>query len=117
MSILILEITEKHLVLLKHLRWSINSKGFILGIEEEIDPAPFGENTIYEAMDLILNGKTSDFNPDNSEEKRYSVEQRAEWDKLYSELPMALEIVLNNGNFSLGKYKTKYHDRQWKKLN
>jgi hypothetical protein len=53
----------------------------------------------------------------NSEDiKEYSEEQKAEWDKLYSELPLALDVILFNGNFELGTYKTKWHDRNWKKI-
>ena len=118
MSILILELKEEHVKLLKHLRWSMNSKNFILGTEDEsIDPAPFGENNIYDALDLILNGIPKDFDPFNTVEiKEYSDEQKAEWDKLYSELPMALDIILYNGHFELGKYRTKFHLRDWKKI-
>ena len=84
---------------------------------EEEDPAPFGENTLYEAIDLILNGMPEDFDPFNTEEaKVYSDEQKAEWDKLYSELPLALDIILHNNSFELGTYKTKFHDRLWKKI-
>ena len=35
----------------------------------------------------------------------------------YEELPAALDVILYNGHFQLGLYKTKYHDREWKKLN
>lgn len=117
MSILKLELTENHIKLLKHLRWSLNAKNFIVGTEDESeDPAPFGENNIYDAIDLILNGRPADFNPDVDEVKQYSNEQKAEWDKLYSELPIALDIILFNGHFQTGSYRTKFHDRQWKKL-
>jgi hypothetical protein len=52
----------------------------------------------------------------NDKFPEYSVEQKSEWDKLYSELPMALDIILYNGSFELGKYKTRYHLRDWKKI-
>ncbi len=119
MSVITLTLTEDHLKLLKFLRWSINSKNFIVGTEdEEIDPAPFNENNLYEAIDLILNGKPANEDPFKMEDFReYSDEQKAEWDKLYKELPIALDIILYNGHFKLGTYKTKFHDRQWKELN
>ncbi len=117
MSVEILELTEKHIKLLQHLRWSINKKNFIVGTEDETeDPAPFGENNIYDAMDLMFNGVPKNFNPLTEEVKEYTPEQKAEWDKLYSELPIALEIILFNGSFSTGTYKCKFHDRQWKKV-
>jgi hypothetical protein len=119
MSVITLELTETHVKLLKHLRWSLNRKGFIVGTEDdEIDPAAFGENNIYDAIDLILNGLPADFDPLNTEDlKVYSEEQMDEWDKLYSELPIALDIIMFNGSFELGTYKTKFHDRNWRKIN
>ncbi len=122
MSVLRLELTDKHVKLLKHLRWSMTSKNFIIGTENESeDVAPFNENNIYDACDIILNGIPEDFDPfakeleDNIGMKPYTPEQMAEWDKLYSELPMALDIILFNGHFETGKYRTKFHLRDWKK--
>ncbi len=118
MSIVKLELTEKHIKLLKYLRWSLNKKNFIVGTEDESeDLVPFGENSLYESIDLILNGKPADFDPFNTDEaKQYSDEQKQEWDSLYTELPIALDIILFNGHFELGTYKTKFHDRFWKKI-
>lgn len=118
MSVIILELTETHIKLLKHLRWGINKNNFISSTEDEsIDPAPFGENNIYDAIDLILNGRPADFDPLKTEDlKVYSDEQKAEWDKLYSELPIALDIILFKGDFELGSYRTRFHLRDWKKI-
>ena len=117
MSVITFELKEEHVKLLKHLRWSLKDN-VIVGLghdNEEYIPA-FGENNIYEAIDIILNGVPEDFDPFNTdEEKKYTDEQKSEWDKLYSELPTALDVVLFNGNFDLGTYKTKWHDRLWKK--
>ena len=56
---------------------------------------PFGEDNLYEAIDVILNGKPTNFDPFNTDEMiEYTDEQKAEWDKLYSELPTALDLVL-----------------------
>jgi len=115
MSLVRLELKEEHIKLLKHLRWSVKDN-LIQGISNDEDAVPFGENNIYEAIDLILNGMPPAFDPFETEElPEYSEEQKAEWDKLYAELPTALDIILFNGSFELGKYKTKYHDRHWKK--
>jgi len=117
MSILKLEITEKHLKLLKHLRWSINKDNLIISVEDEEFKIPFGENNLYDAIDLILNGKPKDFDPLNTSEiKNYSPEQKAEWDKLYAELPMCLSIILQKQSFETGIYKTKFHDVNWVKI-
>lgn len=118
MSVIVLELKEEHIKLLKHLRWSINDKNFIISTENaDEDPAPFGENNIYDAMKIILEGRPENFDPLNTSEiEEYSVEQKAIWDKLYQELPIALDIILFNGHFELGKYRTRYHLRDWKNV-
>lgn len=120
MSVLKFELKEEHVKLVRQLRWSMNQENHIVAIGHdgvEYIP-PFGENNLYEAIDLILHGIPEDFDPFNTEEaKEYSEEQKAEWDKLYEELPTALDIIMYNGHFELGVYKTKWHDRQWKKVN
>jgi hypothetical protein len=118
MSTITFELKQEHLTLLKHLRWCIKDN-IVSGIADEGDEyaPPFGDNHIYEAMDVILNGKPTDFNPmEQNEIPTYSEEQKAEWDKLYSELPIALDLILYNQNFELGTYKTRYNIRDWKKI-
>jgi len=121
MSVIVFELKEEHVKLLKHLRWSINKNDNIIrGVSDEGDDIapPFGENNIYDAMDLILNGVPADFKPFETEDiKEYSKEQKEVWDALYNELPMALDVILYNGSFELGTYRTKFHDRNWKKVN
>jgi hypothetical protein len=120
MSVIVFELKEEHIKLLKHLRWSVSKENIISGISDEGDDVapPFGENNIYDAIDLILNGLPSDFDPFNTEDiKEYTKEQTDTWDSLYKELPMALDVILYNGHFELGTYRTKFHDRNWKKTN
>jgi hypothetical protein len=100
------------------LRWSIKDN-VVVGMRHdgELYVPPFGEDDLYEAIDIILNGKPKVFDPMNAiGENQYSTEQKAEWDKLYNDLPIALDLVLYNGNYELGKYKTKWYDRVWKKI-
>jgi hypothetical protein len=118
MSILKFELKEEHVKLLKNLRWSMKDN-LIVNMHNDTEEyvPPFGENNIYDAIDFILNGRPQDFDPFNTESfKDYEEEQKAEWDKLYSELPTALDVVLYNGNYDLGLYKTKWHDRVWRKI-
>jgi hypothetical protein len=118
MSILKFDLKEEHVKLLKHLRWSKDGNNVIVGLSDNEDSVPFGENNIYEAIDLILNGRPEDFNPFDADEiVNFSKDQKANWDNLYKELPMALDIILYTGKFELGSYKTKWHDRDWKKIN
>ena len=119
MSILKFELKEEHVKLIKQLRWSLNSENHIVAVGHDgvENIPPFGENNIYEAIDLILNGMPEDFDPFNTEDiKEYSEEQKSEWNKLYHELTTALDIVLYNGSYELGSYKTKWNTREWKKV-
>jgi hypothetical protein len=118
MSLIKITITDNHLKLLKYLRWSVNKAGFIIGTEDEDeDQAPFVENNLYEAINLILNGIPENFDPLNTEdEEEYSTEQKAEWDKLYSELPRCLSVILQTQKFETGDYKSKFNDIMWKKV-
>ena len=119
MSVIKFELKEEHIKLLKFLRWSVNKNNIISGVADEGDDIapPFGEVNLYEAIDLILNGKPVGIDPLTHEEfPEYSTEQKAEWDKLYAELPIALDVILFNGSFELVQYKTRFHDRNWKKL-
>jgi hypothetical protein len=119
MSLIKFELKKEHVFLLKNLRWSINKQNIISGVADEGDEMapPFGEYNIHDAINLILNGKPKNIDLLTHEDFfTYTDEEIAEWDKLYSELPTALEIILHNGNFELGTYKAKYHDRSWVKI-
>ncbi len=118
MSVINFTLKEEHVKLLKHLRWSVNRENIINAVGddgEEIAP-PFGENNIYDAIDLIINGVPADFDPFNTEDiKEYSDDEKKAFDELYNALPTALDVILFNGNFELGTYRTKWHLRDWKK--
>lgn len=117
MSVVKFELKEEHVKLLKHLRWSKDKNNLIVNISDDEDSIPFGSDNLYEAIDLILNGRPDDFDPFETEEMvEYSEEQKAEWDKLYSELPLALDVILFNQSFDLGLFKTKWHLRDWKRI-
>jgi hypothetical protein len=114
MGLVIIEIKEEHLKLLKNLSWNITDDNYIIS-KDDNDGLPFGGDNLYEGIDLILNGKPADFDPLNSEEPpTYTEEQKAEWMKLYKELPLVLEVCLSLQTFKVGKYVAKYHDRVWK---
>lgn len=113
MSVLKFELKENHLKLLKHLEWEREFNGETIITNGE---NPFGGLDHYEDMGVILYGKPDKFNPMEDEPYEWSDERKEEMDKLLSELPLAIEVVLNTQSFELGKYKTKYHDRNWKKI-
>ena len=116
MSVIVFELKDEHIKLLKQLSWTSNNK-IIVSVDDLEEQLLFGENNVYEAVDMILNGKPENFDPFNTEDfPEYSPEQIAEWDKLLSELPTALNIILYNCSFETGTYKTKFNQRLWKKL-
>ena len=126
MSVITFELKEEHVKLLKNLKWKFGGKHFELtqkDILEEVSPsvnfiAEFVGDNVYDDIDLILNGKPANFDPFKTEEVRvYTQEEKDAMDKLVEELPTALDIVLFNGNYEIGTYITRYHDRQWKKKN
>jgi hypothetical protein len=118
MSIIKFELKDKHIKLLKNLRWcNAPTDKMIVSVDNYDEPFMFGGDNIYQEIDLILNGKPINFDPLNSSDiPTYTSEQIEEWDKLLSELPLALEIILFNGNFNTGMFKAKFTDRQWKQL-
>jgi hypothetical protein len=122
MSVINFELKDEHVSLLKNMKWGLQNKNFIVSAENiEEDPSPFGGDNIYDDINLILNGKTGDFDPSDVDPSTYqdivySEEQIAEWDKLISELPIALDILLFNIKADLGSYKTRWHLRDWKKM-
>ena len=119
MSVIVFELTENHVKLLKNLRWSMNEKNIISGVgyDGDEDIPPFGENNIYDAIDLILNGLPAEFDPLNTDELRvYSEEEKNKWDSLYAQLPTALNIILQRQSFETGIFRTKYHDINWIKI-
>jgi len=115
MSILKFELKKEHLDLLRHINWSeMDETNVIRTIDS---PSPFGGDDVHEDMGLILYGLPEGFNPLEDVEMEYTNEQKQMMDKLLNELPMAIEVILNSNTFELGHYKTKWHYRDWKKLN
>jgi hypothetical protein len=119
MSVLTFELTEDHIKLIKNLSWSLDENKTILALryeEGEYYPS-FGENDLYEGISLILDGKPDGLNPlDDKEMYLISEERKKYFDKIYSELPLALDVVLYTGKFETGFYKTRYHLRDWTKF-
>jgi len=113
MSIIKFLLREEHLKLLKYIKTNLKGTDIILSVEDIEDEIPITDLDKYNYINLVLNGKPEP----NLFRVDYSNEQKAEWDKLYKELPMALSVILETQKFDLGLYKTKYHDRNWKKIN
>lgn len=124
MAILKFQLKSQHLLLLKHLKWSLIDN-YITSVEKnnnydsdlEGQLSPFGGLDLYEDIGIILYGKPMDFNPLDSEESyQYSEEQKTEMKQLFSELPTALNLILSRQSFELGKFKTKDTFMDWKQI-
>lgn len=123
MSVIKFELKEDHIKLLKNLNWAILN-GSITSVNPDEDEDSitdklrlFGGEDMYDGMNLILHGKPESFDPLNTFEPPVFTEEEKEYmDKLYSELPLALNVVLSNQSFEAGIYKTKFHVREWKKI-
>ena len=113
MSIVKLELKEDHLKLLKHLSWKELTDD--KQIMTDGDNSPFGGLDYYEDMGVILYGQPEDFDPFEGDPFVWTDEQKEEMDKLLSELPLAIEIILHTQSFELGHYKARFHTREWKK--
>lgn len=111
MSVIKFELKEDHLKLLKHVQWNREFNGEVIVTSGE---NPFGGFDHYEDMGVILYGKPEEFDPFDGNPFLWTDEQKEEMDKLLSELPTAIDIILNTGSFELGSYKTKFHNREWK---
>jgi len=117
MALIKFELKEDHLKLLKHLdKWEIDASNSIFCETE--NKTPYGGLSLTEDVGIILYGKPdTEFDPLSPYGAEYTEEQIAEIDKLYDELPMALDIICFNlpEATEVAHYKTKWHQRNWKK--
>lgn len=114
MSVIKFELKEDHLKLLKHLSWQELTEDKRI-ITEGLN-SPFGGIDYYEDMGIIIFGKPEDFDPLEGNPFSWTKEQKEEMDKLIVELPLAIEVILSTGSFELGKYKSRYHIGEWKRI-
>jgi hypothetical protein len=117
MSLIKFNLKEEHLLLLKNLRWSKKENNVLVSLDESEEPVLLMTDNIYEDINVILNGRPKDFNP-LEDEKPFECTplQKAEWNKLLTELPTALEIVLSCQTFTVGKYIANYATRDWEPI-
>lgn len=112
MSIVKFELTDNHLKLIRNLRFSMENNNITCADVL----SPFGGDNLYDDIDLILKGRPTDFDPMEIPEP-LSDDTIADYQRLYDELPSALEIVLTLNTFEIGWYKRRWHDRTgWEKV-
>lgn len=118
---------ENHIKLIKQLKFSLTeNKLNIISIEKnendideshKLELTAFGVDK-YEGMNLIIQGQPNNetFDLIKAEELySFTQEQKEEMDKLMSELPTVLEIVLSTQSFEVGEYCMKLHEGIWYK--
>jgi len=114
MALIKFELKNEHLILLKHLTWSIDETNAIY--TEVENETPYGGLSLIEDVGVMLYGQPEgEFDPLSPYGPQYSEEQIADIERLYSELPIAQQIINFLQTFELGHYKTKYNIRDWKK--
>lgn len=121
MSVIKFKLTEDHIKLAKHLVFDANNEN---GYDVPVINTKrlFGNSDIFEDVYLIIYGKAEekDFDeyfPWNEQRKIWDDEQFKYMKKLLSEMPIALNIILNAQSFETGEYKTKSYVTDWKKFN
>ena len=110
MSVIKFELKENHIKLVRQL--NIVS---LLDKPSIDDKRLFGDEDIYQDIDLILNGKTKEVEADTEFDVacNYSDNEKAEMDKLVSELSTALDVILFTGSFEPGRYVRRSYERNW----
>jgi hypothetical protein len=107
------ELTQEHLNLLKHLKFTTDEFLIVSTDDVDVSKVTFGENSLYDGRDLILNA-TRHKSDNDFESITYSDEEIERFDKLFKELPKALEICIQFQSFKTGKFYKRFHDYEWK---
>lgn len=118
MALIKFDLRKEHLILLKYLDWElIKETSKLSTVVEEGATTPFGGISLIEDIGIMLYGKPEgEFDPMNEYGVKYTDEQERDIENLFSELPMALEIVLFLQTFEVGVYKRKWNLKNWKKI-
>jgi hypothetical protein len=116
MSIITFELTADHIKILTHLQFKTEVHTLHAGNE---NISPFGGEDFYEDIGLIIYGNIQqDFDPLSDEGPSYNTEQKLHLEKIFQDLPQALEVVLGAKTFEPGTYRRKWHElpQDWKLL-
>ena len=114
MSIIRFNLTEEHLKLVKNLKFE-TIDGHLTTKDSEGDKVcAFGYESLYDEIDLIINGMPEDFDPLNTEPKTFTEEEVSHMDSLWGDMPTVLELRCYFGTLVPGEYKRKFHDHVWK---
>lgn len=114
MSILKFELKEEHIVLLRSFKWCEMDESMVIKSDSEDNPLVGYD--YHDVVGAMIFGLPDNYDPIIDERIPFTEEQINEVDKLISELPMALDVILNGGTFEPSVYKTKFVHRDWKKI-
>jgi len=116
MSVIKFELTEQHIALVKNLNYeALFSLANDDKVSHEGNLFGYSDDTFDDVGIIIYGMPEGDFDPLSSGTIKYTEEQKNEMGKLISELPKALQIMLQTGRFEIGQYKTRHHLVDWKK--
>lgn len=114
MSILKFELKEEHIVLLRSFKWCEMDESMVIKTDSEDNP--LSGYDYHDVVGAMIFGLPDNYVAIEDECIPFTEQQIEEIDKLISELPMALDVILNGGTFEPGLYKTKFVHRDWKKI-
>lgn len=82
--------------------------------------SPFSDNNLMDDLgDLLVGRELTDEEKKDLESKGIEYASRDNVDflkQIYSELPEALDVILNTQSFEPGKYRTRWYERNWVKI-
>lgn len=129
MSVIRFTLTTEHLSLLRAINWTFDKESN-RPMAHKLDPfgnrdAIYSDNTddedasyaapsIYEEMSYVLGIPHIPGTEKDAEGKQYDDEAKSKMDKLFNELPTAINIVMFTKSFQEGTYRTKFGYADWK---
>lgn len=126
------ELKQEHIDLLSKMNWSMKDDRITnMAVDDDGNHVPvLGDVNLAKGLLLVLKGRPEP-DPETGEPmhivKITDVEtgmvigddvedgMKGELMRIYSELPIALEVILTARSFELGVYKCKHYLRDWKK--
>lgn len=112
------ELKKEHLALIKCIDFTSETFSLIGNIHSAV--SPFGGVDLKTDLGDILIGR--ELSEDEKTTLRnagteFKTREDSEWMlKIYQEVPQALDVINNTFSFEPGIYRTRWYDRNWKKI-
>lgn len=125
MNHIIFEMTEQHLAIIRCLDFTSEQLANLGKGDAKTKKTPFkdflGDKNLVEYLAHILVGKkptTLEFDKKTQEALKYIEDtEPTKLIKIYSEVPMAMDIIFNTQSFELGSYIRRRNEIDWEKYN